>query len=391
MMGTGRKVDYVRYNNDVRLAMKPDSRGYRIRWVDPVTKRPRDTYRRNWQDAEALAMELAGLIQRQQTVDGTDADLAETPLVDMFDDYLAVARDRGLIKPQTWRTRRAYLKARVGPLVQGITCGEWDKEVTWRVVDGLRQYGLRDSTIASIVRAMSAAAHFANERKYLPYGVNPAKGIKVNDWRDDTIDPADLPTADDIEKLSGCMVEVTGQEWRTLQVAIAAYSGLRVGELLALHGTDVDLDAGTIRVERQLLTASGGVADPKYGSKRVTMFPEWLDDQIAGRVNEVGDGPMFPGTRSVYEPYSTFRGQAFNPARERAGWPRDDGRHRWTVHTLRHYFCTWALSKDGLDLDVADVQRFAGHRDPSTTWRLYVQTRPDRFNRAREASRRATR
>ena len=385
--------DYIRYGRDVRVSTQPDGRGYyRVRWTDPTTRQPRDARRSTWDEAEQFAFELAGLIEHPEDLPAEERRHA--PLAALFEEYLDVAKTRGLLKVQTWRTRRSYLLSRVAPIVGEVACGDWDREVTWQVVDALRAQGLRESTIASVLRGLSAAATFGVERGYLPEGANPAKGIRLQTDPDRHIDRDELPTAADIEKLATCMVEITGRPWRTLQPLLCAYSGLRVGEMLALHGSDIDLETGTIKIERQVLTAVPGakVEAPKYNSRRQTIYPAWLDDEIAARVAEVGDGPLFPGVRYTHEPYRSFCSIGFDPARERAGWPRDStGRHRWSIHTLRHYFCTWALSSDGLGLDVADVQRFAGHRDPSTTWRLYVQTRPGRFDRAREASRRAAR
>lgn len=64
---------------------------------------------------------------------------------------------------------------------------------------------------------------------------------------------------------------------------------------------------------------------------------------------------------------------------------------RWRFHDLRHLFCSWALSKDRLDLAVADVSRLAGHHSPEFTYRTYVKPRPGLHERVRQAGRRVTR
>lgn len=65
------------------------------------------------------------------------------------------------------------------------------------------------------------------------------------------------------------LADVIGQRYRAL-VLLAAFSSLRWGELAALRRVDIDMQARTVRVGRQLTEPRGGGFDfgPPKPSKR---------------------------------------------------------------------------------------------------------------------------
>ena len=73
------------------------------------------------------------------------------------------------------------------------------------------------------------------------------------------------------------LAEVVGVRYRAL-VLLAVFGGLRWGELAALRRCDIDLEAGTVRVFRQLAEQRGGgfaFGPPKSDAgKRVVVIPE---------------------------------------------------------------------------------------------------------------------
>ncbi len=62
------------------------------------------------------------------------------------------------------------------------------------------------------------------------------------------------------------------------------------------------------------------------------------------------------------------------------GWPRDDdGIWRWTFHSLRHVFATWAL--DDARIPMEDVSRLMGHSSTRVTQDIYIHVRNDMYDR----------
>lgn len=382
-----RRVEYLHYPAGVRVTTKPDARGYRIRFNKPDGT-PSEARRTSWDEANQLAQELAGMLGRGQT----SAPNGDATIRMLAEDFLVPENHRHRPSATYMRSSRSVVGRHIIPVIGHYPCGQWDRAVSQMVVDHCQKEGLADSTVAGYIRTLGGIAKMGRERGFLDPTADPTAGLVRH--KDGRVDLAELPDSADIGKVAIAIEELTGDPRRALQVWCATYSGLRIGEILGLKVGDIDLAEGTIRVERQMCAATSTLIPPKYDSRRTTIFPAFLDDDYAAAVaGRDPDRPMFPAARGDHERYSTFLNQRWNPALHRAGWPRNvSGRGwRWRFHDLRHYFCTWALSKDGLDLDVADVAKFAGHKSPQVTWEVYVASRPDRADRARLASRHAAR
>ena len=372
-----RKVEYVHFPRGVRVTKHADSRGFfRVRFTRP-DGRDGEARRSTWQAAEQLAHELAGLLAQQAP---DNVEHAEQTIAELCEVWLELG-----VGSATYRkSSKTYVRNYIMPTVGDLRCSQWDLAVTRLVVAALEERGYAPSTISSVVRTMSSIARCGRERGYLPADATPTKAAFRH--QKSYVDLADLPRAEDVDKLAAAAAEVCGEEWRAVQMYAGAYSGLRIGEVLGLKVGDVNLDDGTIRVDRQLCAASSQLIPPKYDSRRTTIIPVWLDEQWRELVEHRDpEEPAFPARRGGFEGYSTWYNQRWRPTATAIGWLKA-GESRWTFHDLRHYFCTWALSNQGLGLDVADVSRFAGHKTPDVTWQVYVNSRPDRISRAREAS-----
>lgn len=138
-------------------------------------------------------------------------------------------------------------------------------------------------------------------------------------------------------------------------VTVAAWSGLRYGELFALARRHVDLATGTLRVERAL-DNSGGFSRPKTSkSRRTVHLPRTvLDDlsaHLAAHVTDDPDALVF--ALACGSPVSSSRLSAiFRTARTAVG------RTDLTWHDLRHTGATLAYRAGA---SVPEVQRRLGH------------------------------
>lgn len=142
-------------------------------------------------------------------------------------------------------------------------------------------------------------------------------------------------------------------------VLLAAWSGLRYGELFALARRHVDLDAGTVRVERALVCLPGqpitfGKTKTARSNRRVHLpafVVDVLRQHMAEHVPAGGDALLF--TAKSGQPVSNLRVSfLFRRARQSIG--RDD----LTWHDLRHTGATLAY-RAGASLP--DVQARLGH------------------------------
>ncbi|GAA2674348.1 tyrosine-type recombinase/integrase [Nonomuraea recticatena] len=133
------------------------------------------------------------------------------------------------------------------------------------------------------------------------------------------------------------LVEVIEQRYRAL-VLLGTFASLRWGELAGLQRRDIDLDAGTIRVERQLIQITGKglvFTDPKSeAGKRTVVIPELIIDELRAHLKdftqEGDEGLVFVGPDEGPIRNSNFNRRVWPKALEDAGLPKIH------FHDLRH-------------------------------------------------------
>jgi integrase len=140
----------------------------------------------------------------------------------------------------------------------------------------------------------------------------------------------------------------------------AAFTGLRMGELLALRWRDVDFAGSTIRVRASYYL--GQLTTPKSGKVRAVPMAADVASalaQLGQREEWVGDEDLvFAGELGRYLDGSALR-RRYKEALARAGL------RPLRFHDLRHTFGTRMIAK----ADIRRVQEWMGHADIQTTMR----------------------
>jgi integrase len=235
------------------------------------------------------------------------------------------------------------------------------------------------------------------------YATTKAKGAKKRGSVVEYIDRDSLPSHKDVAEL-GRQMAITGGDYRwELAANLAAYSGIRLGELIHLSPENFDTKAGTITISEQCLDVAGKkkLAAPKNDSVRVTIYPTKtpegypLAKMIEKRIKEANatgakklqNGQMrtlmFPNSRGQWLSHGPFGTNTRRPAQEAAGWKKStNGKFIWTWHTLRHVFCTWLIFE--MKKAENDVSKAAGHKSVVTTMAMYVNTTEGAAKKLRE-------
>ena len=170
-------------------------------------------------------------------------------------------------------------------------------------------------------------------------------------------------------------------------VLLAAFGGLRFGELRGLERRDVNLLAGTVRIERQL-DSRDRLGPPKTdaGTRSVSL-PSFLTEELRAHLDTYT--PNEPGAR-------VFRGDKGAPLSTSTAYKwwhrvREDCGFPWAhVHDLRH---TGGTTYASLGASIREVQSFGGWSTPAAALR-YMHTAErrkaelaDRLGVAAEAAR----
>ena len=173
------------------------------------------------------------------------------------------------------------------------------------------------------------------------------------------------------DALSRLVAAGTSKRWRAA-LGLAAYAGLRLGEIRALTWGDFDRKAGTITVRRSLLP-DGTPKDPKTaaGARTVPVLPALrrllLDWQIAAPRKRPHD--LVIGTADGNSVAERNLRRALDDAKEAAGLDGTEDRLSW--HSLRHSFAS--LLATDLELPATTLARLTGHADAGFTLRVYAR------------------
>jgi integrase len=146
--------------------------------------------------------------------------------------------------------------------------------------------------------------------------------------------------------------------------AVALFCGLRRGELRGLQWSNVDFDAGVIRVERSWDPVAGPIDVKTGASRRAIPMAFVVRRELTShkaRTDRNGSDLVFGRTASEAFYASTIQ------ARANAAW-KAAGLEPITPHEARHCAISYFIAAG---LDWKQISTWAGHGDVRQTWNRY--------------------
>lgn len=176
----------------------------------------------------------------------------------------------------------------------------------------------------------------------------------------------DIPSKEEIQTI---LTKAEGR-WHPLFVT-AIFTGMRSSELRGLTWNDVDFERKVISV-RQRADHWGAVGAPKSaaGEREIPMSPmvvnalrEW---QLACP-KSVG-GIVFPNGNGNIENHANIANRGFYALQRAVGFIDSDGKPKYGLHALRHFFASWAVEQG---FSAKRVQVLLGHSSIQMTFDVY--------------------
>jgi integrase len=295
------------------------------------------------------------------------------------DDWLAGAREGRILnkreqpyKPAVIRNYELALRLRVLPDLGNRKLADIDLADLLELKERLQGEGVSGSTLRNTFVPLQAI--YRRARRNGAVSVNPTLdlGLPTSGTRERAASPTQA--AELLEPLA----DLERALWAT-----AFYAGLRRGELRALRVRDVDLDAGTISVERGWDDKEGAI-EPKSraGTRKVFVLDalEPILKPVATRFDDPNALVFGLTAATPFEPKNIARKAkaawtSANEKRAEANKEREKDDQLpmlapITLHEARHSFSTW-LDAAGISGSRAD--RMMGHSDGSVAGRYRHQ------------------
>jgi len=270
-------------------------------------------------------------------------------------------------KPSTARGYEQLLRAYVVPALGGWKLTQIQRRDLQDFVDDLRTQGLSASTIANILDPLRVISRRAIRRDEVAIDPTENLDLPAIRGRRDRIEPPEVA-----HELLAALPDSEKAFWW-----VALFCGLRRGELRGLQWSNVDFEAGVIRVERSWDPVKGPV-DVKTGAgRRAVPMAFVVRRELMGHKARTGrDGPDLVFGRTATEVFyaSTIR------ARANKAW-KEAGLEPITPHEARHCAISYFIAAG---LDWKQISTWAGHGDVRQTWNRYGHLVPGGEEQARE-------
>ena len=280
----------------------------------------------------------------------------------LAEDWIAYGIHERDWKPSTLSDNRSVVKAHIKP-----TFGSRRPEkITAEQIEDWRDELVEERGVSRRTANKALVVLGAILERGRKHGLVTNAAREVAKLRD-RYDPNDYDffSPAEIEKLAGAAE--SDQDGAIFRVA--AFTGLRMGELIALRWRDVDFDGESLHIYGSY--SLGKLTTPKSGLTRTVPMAEQVTATLKAQKRRLSDtgreSLVFPGTRGVYLDGSALRRRykkALTLAKLRP----------LRFHDLRHTFGSIAIS----EATIIQVQAWMGHADIQTTMKyMHHRSRAD--------------
>lgn len=276
--------------------------------------------------------------------------------------WISACARRGL-EQSTIRQYQQHLEYHLCPLVGPLLLCELTTPIVQRLADELveqRGAATAKKAIASLKSLLTEAQRQGHVRD------NVAKPVTVRRPRC-VVERCVMPSIDEAR----CIIEAAGARWKAL-FATAAMTGLRASELRALAWSEVDFEAGIVKVRRRAdrwnvigpPKSTSGRRDVPIGPRLAACLREhrrWCGENDLGLAFATGNGRI--------ETLSNIWRRGLAPAQRRAGVIGPTGKPKYGMHAFRHFAASLFIASR--KFSPKEIQIILGHASVVETFDVY--------------------
>lgn len=319
-------------------------------------------------DADAKKREILSKLDK-----GLLRERATSLSVEQFlNSWLDATRDR--LAPRTAERYASIVQLHVVPVVGTVSLAKLAPEHLRKVYRAARDKGLSNQTCLHLHRALHTALQYGvREERILSENVAGRVKAPAVEKRE--------PTPVNREQIR-FLIEAAKNTRLETPIAIAAVTGLRRGELLAVRWPLVDLDKGSLFVAESLEHSRAAnqrirFKGPKSKTSRrvIPLAPECVTLLRAHKARQEAEKTLVGGAYTDNDlVFPNPDGQPWPPdtfSMQFAQLARSVGMRGFRFHDLRHAFASITLA-DGVS--IKEVQTLMGHSSPVVTLSVYARS-----------------
>ena len=325
------------------------------------------------------AGEITNREQQRELAAQKAAEIAKLKTVRQYADGIFMPTKEATLSENSRSSYRRFLDLHILPVLGDSLLIEVTPAMISKLLIDFQKAGHAHGTAVKLYNILNGVFEMAFLDDSIP--MNPMLKVKRPAPRKGETPKEESTKALTVQELAYVLscVERESLKWQAF-INLAADSGARRGELCALQWQDIDWNAGTITIRRNLqYTSAAGVYEtsPKNGKvrvvdigpKTVSLLLKLRGEQAASHLSKwvfTKDGtadPMHPQTPTRY----------FKKFGDKYGI---EGFH---PHILRHSSASIAITNGA---DVVSVSERLGHSDTAVTLRMYAHANQESIRRA---------